>query len=45
MKNELARKEKLSGSLFGKIAEFTFGEDENFSIDMLTDSIVSSVMG
>ena len=43
MKNELAKREKLSGSLFGKIAEFTFGEDENFSIDMLIDSIVSSV--
>lgn len=45
MKNELARKEKLSGSLFGKKAEFTFGEDENFSIDKLTDSIVASVLG
>jgi len=44
MKNELAKREKLSGSLFGKITEFTFGEDDNFSIDILTDSIISSVM-
>ena len=31
----LSKKEKLSGSLFGKLAEYTFGEDENFSIDDL----------
>lgn len=31
----LAKKEKLVGSLFGKINEYTFGEDENFSIDDL----------
>jgi len=31
----LAKKEKLAGSLFGKIADYTFGEDENFSIDDL----------
>lgn len=43
LKEELAKKEKLSGSLFGKIAEFTFGEDENFSIDKLTDSIIASI--
>lgn len=31
----LVKKEKLAGSLFGKINEYTFGEDENFSIDNL----------
>jgi CRISPR system Cascade subunit CasC len=31
----LSKKEKLAGSLFGKIDEYTFGEDENFSIDDL----------
>jgi CRISPR system Cascade subunit CasC len=31
----LAAKEKMFGSLFGKIEEFTWGEDENFSIDDL----------
>lgn len=31
----LAKKEKLAGSLFGKMAEYTFGEDENFNIDDL----------
>lgn len=31
----LAKKEKLAGSLFGKINEYTFGEDESFSIDDL----------
>lgn len=31
----LDKKEKLAGSLFGKIAAYTFGEDANFSIDDL----------
>jgi len=31
----LSKKEKLAGSLFGKIDEYTFGEDENFNIDEL----------
>jgi CRISPR system Cascade subunit CasC len=35
----LSKKEKLSGSLFGKIKEFDFGEDENFNIDKLITSI------
>jgi CRISPR system Cascade subunit CasC len=35
----LAKKEKLVGSLFGKINEYTFGEDENFSIDDLIASL------
>ncbi len=43
LKTALDKKEKLSGSLFGKIAKFEFGEDENFTIDALIDSIVKSV--
>ncbi len=39
----LTKKEKLSGSLFGKKAEYTFGEDENFSIDDLTAALKSHV--
>ncbi|HOV94202.1 MAG TPA: type I-E CRISPR-associated protein Cas7/Cse4/CasC [Spirochaetales bacterium] len=44
VKNTLDKKEKLSGSLFGKIAEFTFGEDESFSIDDLVSSVIDSVV-
>lgn len=43
LKETLAKKEKLSGSLFGKIAEFTFGEDENFSIDDLASSVLEAI--
>lgn len=39
LKSYLNKKEKLSGSLFGKLAEFEFGENESFSIDDLIDSI------
>lgn len=39
----LDKKEKLSGSLFGKIDEFTWGIDEEFSIDDLISSVVNSV--
>jgi CRISPR system Cascade subunit CasC len=35
----LSKKEKLHGSLFGKQAEYTFGEDENFSIDDLVAAL------
>jgi CRISPR system Cascade subunit CasC len=35
LNKELAKKEKLAGSLFGKQAEYTFGEDANYSIDDL----------
>jgi len=35
LKDYLAKKEKLAGSLFGKQAEFTFGEDPDYSIDHL----------
>lgn len=39
----LRKKEKLAGSLFGKQAEFTFGTDENYSIDNLVDDLKSIV--
>jgi CRISPR system Cascade subunit CasC len=42
MDEELAKKEKLSGSLFGKIAGFDFGKDESFSIDTLIASVIKS---
>ena len=35
LKDYLAKKEKLSGSLFGKVGDYEWGEDENFSIDTL----------
>lgn len=35
----LDKKEKLYGSLFGKQAEYTFGVDENFSIDDLVAAL------
>jgi len=43
VQKELAKKQKLSDSLFGKLAEFEFGLDEDFSIDNLIDSVVNSV--
>jgi CRISPR system Cascade subunit CasC len=39
----LSKKEKLHGSLFGKQAEYTFGEDENFSIDALVAALITHV--
>jgi CRISPR system Cascade subunit CasC len=39
----LDKKEKLHGSLFGKQAEYTFGEDENFSIDDLVAALKKHV--
>jgi len=39
MNSYLSKKEKMFGSLFGKIKEYTFGEDENFSIDNLVDEL------
>ena len=38
------KKEKLSGSLFGKIADCQCGLDENFSIDDLVNSVIKDVM-
>ena len=41
----LDKREKLSGSLYGKIAEFRWGADENFSIDGLIEGIQKSIRG
>lgn len=38
----LDKKEKIAGSLFGKIAAYDFGEDENFNIDQLIESVQSA---
>ncbi|KMJ54536.1 CRISPR-associated protein Cse4 [Vogesella sp. EB] len=35
LKTYLGKKEKLAGSLFGKVGDYEWGEDENFSIDAL----------
>jgi len=42
LKSYLDKKEKLSGSLFGCIKSFEFGEDESFSIDDLIKCVVES---
>lgn len=39
----LARNESLCGSLYGKVADVTFGKDLSFSIDDLCAAIVSAV--
>ncbi len=41
MNGYLERQEKLAGSLFGKVADYTFGEDESFSIDHLASRLAS----
>lgn len=43
LKNYLDKKEKLSGSLFGKQGSYDWGEDENFSIDDLIAKLQSHV--
>ncbi|MBB3062815.1 CRISPR system Cascade subunit CasC [Microbulbifer rhizosphaerae] len=43
LKNYLEKKEKLAGSLFGKLAAYDWGEDEDFSIDALVESLQSHV--
>ena len=43
LKTYLDKKEKLTGSLFGKIASYEWGEDENFSADHLIAALQSHV--
>jgi len=43
LKGYLDKKEKLSGSLFGKQAGYEWGEDENFSINDLIAALQSHV--
>ena len=45
MRDYLEKKEKLSGSLFGKIKDFDFGENAEFNIDKLIESIKISIAG
>jgi CRISPR system Cascade subunit CasC len=40
----LTKQEKLAGSLFGKIADYTFGEDDEFSIDQLSSALQRHVV-
>ncbi|MES9897392.1 MAG: type I-E CRISPR-associated protein Cas7/Cse4/CasC [Sedimenticola sp.] len=39
MNDYLEKQEKLAGSLFGKVAEYTYGEDAAFSIDDLVSAL------
>lgn len=39
----LVKKEKMSGSLFGKLGEFTWGLDEDFSIDNLVSGVIETL--
>lgn len=39
LKVDLAKKEKMSGSLFGKIADYEWGEKEDFTIDHLISAL------
>ncbi|MHB0765392.1 type I-E CRISPR-associated protein Cas7/Cse4/CasC [Stutzerimonas sp. NM35] len=43
LKSYLDKKEKLAGSLFGKVAGYDWGEDESFSIDELIAALQSHV--
>lgn len=44
LKSYLDDKEKLVGSLFGKVATYEWGEDLSFSIDDLIESLTSHIM-
>ena len=43
MKEELARHEKLSGSLYGKVAAFEFGAQSDLNIDQLIEGVQKAV--
>ncbi len=43
LKAYLAKKEKLSGSLFGKLGDYEWGEDENYNIDNLIESLQTHI--
>lgn len=43
LKAYLSKKEKLSGSLFGKLGDYEWGEDEDFSIDDLIARLQSHI--
>jgi len=44
LKHYLDKKEKMTGSLFGKLASYDWGDDENFSIDDLITALQSQVL-
>ncbi len=41
----LSKKEKLAGSLFGKVASYTFGDDENYTVDNLIRDVKDAIAG
>lgn len=41
----LDKKEKLSGSLFGKVGSCTFGDDESFNVDKLIEFVTTTITG
>lgn len=43
LKNYLDKKEKMTGSLFGKLGSYEWGENENYSIDQLITDLQSHV--
>ncbi|MBZ6067196.1 type I-E CRISPR-associated protein Cas7/Cse4/CasC [Aeromonas schubertii] len=43
LKGYLAKKEALTGSLFGKLGDYEWGEDEAFSLDHLIEKLQSHV--
>ncbi len=43
LKDYLARKESLSGSLFGKLGDYEWGESEDYSMDRLIQDLQSHV--
>ena len=44
LKEYLDKKEKLSGSLFGKMSSYDFGENDTFSIDDLVTALQSHIV-
>lgn len=44
MNAAIDKMEKLSGSLYGKICDFKFGEDPDFNIDELIKSLIEGIM-
>lgn len=43
LKDYLIKKEKLSGSLFGKLGDYEWGEDENYNMDNLIESLQTHI--
>ena len=41
----LSKKEKLAGSLFGKLGAYTFGDDETYSVDDLIRDVKEALAG